>query len=114
MSVEDVNVVELQALQGLADALLDMLAVCAEGRVEPRVDCRSDLCSNHYIFSRHLEILENLAELNFGLTFFIDLSSVDAVDTILEGTSNNVLVFLIAFWLGVDHVANGDDRDLEA
>ena len=114
VGVEDIDVVQLQPLQGAIETFLDVLPADDIIRVDIRFWGSSDLGGNNDVLSLHLEILEDLAELDLSLTSIVNLGSIKVINPIGQGNTNDFFIDCVVFLLGVDHVAEGDDGGLEA
>ena len=109
VGVEDVHVPQLQPLQALVDALMDVLAVGGCRRVQAPVAACLDLRRDDHVLSRYLQILQNFSQLYLRVAVCVDLSGVDVVDAVLEGVGNDGLVLFVVFGPAVDPVAQADD-----
>ena len=71
VGVEDIDVVQLQPLQGAIEALLDMLPADDSVGVDIRLWGCPNLGRNNHVLSLHFEILKNLAKLGLRLASIV-------------------------------------------
>lgn len=102
MGVDDVDIVQLQSLQGLLDALTNVLAIGRKSRVDVFVLRCENFGRDDDLLARHLKVFEDLAESGLGLPVAVYLGCIEMVDSVLKTEGDDLLVLFVEVRLAVD------------
>jgi len=103
MAIDEVDVVQLQALQRAVDRIEQVLAVQRVVVVGAAAHAPVELGRHDELDARPGKLLQHLAHDDFAVTFGVDLGVVEEVDSGVERRSHQ-----LARGAGVDLVAVGD------
>ena len=114
MSIQNVNIGKLHALNGCLNCFFNVFFVKSSFRIYLRISALLNFGGNNDWLPLNFKVFEDLSKGSLALSFLIDFCSVEMIDSNFETLSDDIFVLLVSLRSGIDDFSKSDSGYFES